>query len=146
MDEIARQFATTLGNLAPDARGDDSLVDELYEALDLLESSDTVSAVFPAIFGLFEKHPNADFGMPGPLVHLLEGEYPGGYEDLLLESLARKPVPHTVWMANRLLNSSDVVDPLRVRLQRALKNTVSHPSADEGTRRDAAGFIEHQRL
>ncbi len=146
MDRSAEQFVALLSSLAQKVDEDIYLVDELYDAVDLLDSSDTVREVFPAIFEFFEQHPAAELGEPGPLVHLIEESYPGGYEEQLLESLARKPVHHTVWMANRLLNNKTVVDPLRSHLQFAIRNTPTHPLADESARRVAVQFIGHQGL
>lgn len=141
MDESAKKFVELLADLSQTIVDSDDSVGELHDAVDLLGSSDTVAEVFPSVFRLFEKCPKADFGMPGPLVHLLEDSYPGGYEELLLESLAKKPVTHTVWMANRLLNSVDVIDPLRSRLRRALKDVIDHPLADDLVKEDAERFL-----
>jgi hypothetical protein len=143
MDENAAQFVKILSELPDD---DTSLVDELYDAVELLDSSDTVQEVFPAIFSFFELHPAADLGSPGPLVHLTEKAYPGGYEDQLLASLARKPVHSTVWMANRLLNDDSLAEPLRSRLQAAIKDTTVHPLADDAAKQIATQFIDHQIL
>ena len=79
-------------------------------------------------------------------MHLLERDRASGYVALLFESLARKPTPHTVWMANRQLNASDITDTLRASVENALKKAASHPLADEGTRRIAAEYIEYQKL
>ena len=146
MDKPSEQFVAALSKLTQKAEDETSLVDELYEAVDLLDSSETVSEVFPAIFRLFESYPAADFGTPGPLVHLIEKSFPGGYEELLLVSLERRPVHQTVWMANRLLNSDDIDGRLRGRLQSALKKAAEHSAADERARQVAAQFIEHQRI
>lgn len=146
MDEFAAQFVEILSGLPDEVDDGTSLVDELCDAVDVLDSSDTVREVFPAIFDFFELHPAADVGSPGPLVHLIEKTSPGRYEEQLLASLARKPVHHTVWMANRLLNDDAVDEPLRSRLQAAIKDTTAHPLANDAARQTAIQFIDHQGL
>ena len=146
MDESANQFVAILSKLGQEKGDDASLVDELYDAVDLLDGSDTVNEVYPAIFDLFERCPSANFGMPGPLVHLVEKSFPGGYEKLLLASLARKPVHHTVWMANRLLNANDIDNSMRSQLQLAIQKTINHPSADDTAKQVAAQFMKHHGL
>jgi hypothetical protein len=64
--------------------------------------------VAPALLALLERHPQADFGTPGPLVHVLESQT--GYPALLAESLERQPTELSAWMANRLLNSKLPMD------------------------------------
>ena len=49
-----------------------------------------------------EDFPEADFGQPGPLTHFVEGFYKSGYEELLYQSIKRKPTLHTIWMVNRI--------------------------------------------
>ena len=51
-----------------------------------------------------EEFPDADFGQPGPLTHFVETFYSNGYEELLCQSLKRRPTVHTVWMLNRIIN------------------------------------------
>jgi hypothetical protein len=58
------------------------------------------------ILRVMENNPDADFGVPGPLVHFLETFYRRGYEEKLLESLSRHPTAHTVWMLNRIINGT----------------------------------------
>ncbi len=56
---------------------------------------------------LFERYPNEDFGMPGPLAHVIEKHYTRGYEDKLIQSLIRCPTSLTIWLANRIINAAD---------------------------------------
>jgi hypothetical protein len=123
---------------------DPPLIHDLYDAVDVLDDSLTKSDVFPAIFDFFEKFPSADFGSPGPLVHLIEDADFTQYAGLLLSSLERRPVSHTLWMANRLLNDEKVTDPLRSSLVTALKNSVEHPLSDDLAREAAIEFLDYQ--
>ena len=61
---------------------------------------------------LMERHPLADFGSPGPIVHFVERFYKKGYEEELLLSLKRMPTLHTVWMLHRLINGTDQAESL----------------------------------
>ena len=65
-----------------------------------------IEAVEP-LLQLMERHPLVDFGVPGAIVHFVERFYKKGYEELLIESIKRKPTMHTVWMLNRIINGSE---------------------------------------
>ncbi len=85
-----------------------------------------------------------DYGSPGPLVHFMEDFHKRGYEDELLRSLDRQPIPHTVWMLNRLINGEkDVTE--RGRLIDILLGVQDHPLADDETKEKAWEFYEHQQ-
>lgn len=59
---------------------------------------------------LMEENPNLHFGDPGPMVHFMESYYRKGYEQLLIQSVKRKPIDHTIWMLNRILNDPNLPD------------------------------------
>lgn len=65
-----------------------------------------IEAVAP-LLKLMERHPMDDFGAPGAIVHFVERFYKKGYEELLVESVKRRPTMHTVWMLNRVMNGSN---------------------------------------
>ena len=52
-----------------------------------------IEAVKP-LLQLMERHPLVDFGVPGAIVHFVERFYKKGYEELLVESIKRKPTMH----------------------------------------------------
>jgi hypothetical protein len=52
-----------------------------------------------------ERLSDSDLESPGSLVHTMEN-YVGAYEDLLADSVSRKPTTLTVWMVNRILNGA----------------------------------------
>ena len=68
-----------------------------------------IEAVTP-LLKLIERHPMDDFGAPGAIVHFVERFYKKGYEELLVESVKRRPTMHTVWMLNRVMNGSNNKD------------------------------------
>jgi hypothetical protein len=116
----------------------------LYQLVDLLDDVDDPSSVFPAVFRFFERNDGAEIGNPGPLVHFLEQWYPR-YVDPLAESVRRAPVPHTLWMVNRILNDSAIGEPMRASLMELLEQTKNSSAADEGIRKSAANFLRFQR-
>jgi hypothetical protein len=54
------------------------------------------------ILRFIKKHPDVDYGTPGPLVHFVE-TFPN-YEEKLIQSVERQPTPNTVGMLNRVIN------------------------------------------
>lgn len=144
MAEAIKRFIEGLGQLEPQLDDDPPLFLALNDLVESLADVADPTPVFPAIFRFLEKYPAAEHGTPGPLVHLLEKTYPGGFESLLMKSLERRPTYHTVWMVNRLLNAPDIGKPDRVRFLEALKQAQHHQTIDEGARDLAAEFLQFQ--
>jgi hypothetical protein len=120
---------------------DAQLTCALYEIVEELER---VGAGMPAvrtILAFMEDHPEVDFGVPGPLVHFVEGI--DGYQAELHASLARRPVAHTVWMLHRILNVTETIGE-RERLLMLLEAAGAHPRADEDARRSVERFMKYQ--
>jgi hypothetical protein len=96
------------------------------------------------ILRFIEDHPGLDFGTPGSLVHFVERFHGMGYERKLLESIARKPTSHSVWMLNRLINGTQ--DPgLRRGHISAMEKAKQHLLADANVVRDAESFLRRLR-
>ena len=93
------------------------------------------------VLRFMEEHPSIEFGVPGSLVHFVEQFNGNEYVKKLVESVERKPVAHTVWMLNRLINGtkgSERRRPLIAVLERARFN----PLADQNTVDLATQFLE----
>jgi len=116
-------------------------VPRLYEIFDNFGSLTQRARAMPAMFSLFERFPDADFGSPGPLVHELEAI--PNYLPLLRTSLGRVPTGHTVWMMNRVLNTK-LPDDHRELWLSELRAVLVHPHASEQTRKVAEMFLAHQ--
>lgn len=87
--------------------GTDDFECVMEENIMKLEMQDVgIEAVEP-LLQLMERHPLADFGVPGAIVHFVERFYKRGYEQLLMESVKKRPTMHTVWMLNRIINGSE---------------------------------------
>lgn len=99
-----------------------------------------IEAVEP-ILRFMEKHPDLDYGVPGPLVHFVEKFYHKGYEDKLLESVARKPTMMTVWMLNRIINDTKKA-ATRQKYIEAMKRAAKNRKADKQAVESAKGFLE----
>jgi hypothetical protein len=97
--------------------------------------------VAPALLALLERHAQADWGTPGPLVNALESQ--AGYPECLAASLERQPTELAAWMANRLLNSKLPAGQRADWLKR-LTAVASHPLAAAGVRESAVRFLDFQ--
>ena len=121
--------------------GDTANVARLYDLLENFDELPNKALAAGAMFSLIERHPEAEFGSPGPLVHALECI--SGYEPLLEQSLMRQPTDLTVWMANRIINAATDTGQ-RQRWISNLRATLIHPSMQQHVRESAEGFIEYQ--
>ena len=83
--------------------------EDFYSANEILlaiQNEDDSIEYVDNLLCFIEDNPDIDYGMPGPLVHYMERYYNNGYEELLYNSIKRSPTVHTLWMLNRILNSS----------------------------------------
>ena len=96
------------------------LDDKVKEAMQLYP--DPMELV-EAVLEIIGTNPAVDFGMPGELVHFVEGFYRKGYEERLIASVRRNPTPHNIWMVHRCYN--DMKNPLHedfLKLIESLRN------------------------
>lgn len=108
---------------------------------DLESKNDFIRGIEP-IINLIEKFPHSNFGNPGPLVHTLEA-HQDLYEEYLKNSLNRKPVPLTVWMLNRIINSEKNI-LVKENLFDILQSLTNHPNIDTETLKTVENFIDFQ--
>ena len=140
MTRSVDELLSELQAFAPTPDGADN-VHRLNELLAGFAALPGCERVAPALLALLERHPQADFGTPGPLVHALEGQ--AGYASLLAGSLERQPTELTAWMANRLLNSKLSRDDRAAWLRR-LTAVTTHPQAAASVRDSAIRFLDFQ--
>jgi hypothetical protein len=140
MTRSVDDLLSELQAFAPTGDGADN-VHRLNEVLAGFSALPGCERVAPALLEVLERHPQADFGTPGPLVNALEGQ--PGYADLLAASLERQPTELTAWMANRLLNSKLPRDDRNAWLKR-LTVVTSHPKAAANVRDSAIRFLDFQ--
>lgn len=96
-----------------------------------------IEAVTP-LLELMERHPMDDFGMPGAIVHFVERFYKNGYEELLIESVKKRPTIHTVWMLNRVMNGSENKnDYLEI-----MKEVTERSDIEEAIKNSASEFMD----
>ena len=145
MQVTTEELIARLSEIDPNAKDSSEVVAMLYDVVDDAEQLPDQSKLLLPIFEFLEKWPEADLGAPGPLVHFVERFILSGYDEQLLRSLARQPVPSTVWMVNRMLNSEKVTGDLRARLFSALEKSVEHPRSGYAARESAKEFLECQR-
>ena len=95
-----------------------------------------IEAVKP-LLQLMERHPLGEFGVPGAIVHFVERFYKKGYEELLVESIKRKPTMHTVWMLKRIINGSENKKDY-IELMKAI---IEHNDVEDEIRNQARAFM-----
>jgi hypothetical protein len=140
MTRSVDELLSELEAFAPTGDGADN-VHRLNELLAGFAALPGCERVAPALLALLERHPHADFGTPGPLVHALETQ--PDYPRLLADSLERQPTELTAWMANRLLNSRLPLDERAAWVKR-LTVVTSHPKAAASVRDSAIRFLDFQ--
>jgi hypothetical protein len=119
----------------------DDFVERSSELVDAWSSNGAGVELIEPIVGFIERHPDMDFGSPGPLVHFAERFYGNGYERTLLDSIERRPTPLTAWMLNRVINGTKAPST-RSELIEAMRGVSVHPLADDATRQMAHRFVE----
>ena len=72
---------------------------------ELDESGEGINAVLP-LLRFLERHPMADISMTSAVVRYMEQFYGRGYENILMDSVRRRPTVHTVRMLGRLRNAA----------------------------------------
>ena len=132
-DEAAAQLESI-------ARSDD-FVGRSSELVDGWSSAGAGIEMIDPILSFIERHPDIDFGSPGPLVHFVERFYGNGYDRKLLDSIERRPTPLTTWMLNRVVNGTKA-PAARSALIDAMRAITVHPPADDSTRQAANRFLE----
>ena len=132
-DEAAAQLETI-------ARSDD-FVGRSSELVDGWSSAGAGIEMIDPILSFIERHPDIDFGSPGPLVHFVERFYGNGYDRKLLDSIQRQPTPLTTRMLNRVVNGARA-PAARSALIDAMRAISVHPLADDSTRQAANRFVE----
>ena len=72
---------------------------------ELDESGEGINSVLP-LLRFLERHPMADISMTSAVVRYMEQFYGRGYENILMDSVRRRPTVHTVRMLGRLRNTA----------------------------------------
>lgn len=133
------EINSVISQLQKNVNSEDFL-DYSEDQVDLLREIDSEGASIDGLLMLIEDHPEIDFGMPGPIVHFVEQFFRNGYENKLLQSIRRNPVPHTLWMLNRIINGTSgdeqalYVDEMKCVLKRS--------DLDEATKLSAKEFLD----
>lgn len=123
--------------------GDESTdIAQLYALLDdEWEQATDRERAMPSLFALLERFPDAELGTPGPIAHALEAM--GGCASALRKSLLRQPTHLTVWMVNRILNTTHDAAERRVWLS-VLAEAAHHPHASTSTKEHVRHFLSFQ--
>jgi len=124
--------------------GTDQLECQMDGLMEQIEALGAGLETVPLLLGIMERHPLDDFGMPGAMVHFMEQFFTKGYEEELTASIRRKPTAHTMWMANRLLNSPALSPVVRMELMALLGQIAGDPAVEPLIRERAKEYLEHQ--
>jgi len=95
--------------------------------------------IVEAILQFMESHPEIRYGAPGSLVHFVEA-FPN-YDEKIIESVERKPTPHTVWMLDRVI-TGEQDQRRRDGLIAVMRRVLENPAADLGARNRASESVE----
>lgn len=135
------KIKTMLSELEDNINNDSLYVYE-ENLVNTLDNYDDKESYIEEIFGIMEKYPLIDWGMPGALVHFLESFDNEVYEKHLLNSLSRQPALQTIWMLNRQINSVNIENRepyLKIMRQIAGNNDLAKEITES-----ARGFVEYQ--
>ena len=116
-------------------------IDPAYDITDELEELENPIEAVKPIFEMIERSPDIDYGGPGPLGSFLEKFSGKGYEELLLESLHRKPVPFTIHLLHCMIN--DEKDPMRDSYLELMKAIAENTSMPENVRNEAKDSLSY---
>ena len=119
------------------------LSENLYQTEEILKQireEDNSIKYVGNILELMEENPDLDYGSPGPLVHYMEEFYGNGYEKLLCESVARKPIAHTLWMIHRIIN--DVDGEEQEYYYDLIEKTANNPDIPDDIREEAKSYLD----
>jgi hypothetical protein len=127
---IAQELTTQLNSMM--SQDDFPMVSE--QLVEAWEAQGVGSEAVEPVLRFMEANPSVTIGMPGALVHFVERFYHNGYEEALVESIARRPTAHTIWMLNRLINgtkSADIRNAYILELEKSKVNPLADASAKE---------------
>lgn len=110
------------------------------EVLKQIEEDDNSFEYVKNILELMEENPYLDYGCPGPIVHYMEKYYGNGYEQLLYESVKRKPIAHTLWMLHRIIN--DVQGEEKESYINLIKETANNADLPDDIRSEAQFYLK----
>lgn len=109
----------------------------------IIDENDSLENV-KRILTFMEKHPDVDYGMPGPLVHYIERFFLKGYEELLYDSVKNSPTEHTLWMLNRIINSPKLIN--RDKYLTLMKGIAVSDNVPKQIRSEAKLFLNYQNM
>ena len=122
-----------------DLIGTDDFYYDMPEKMEKIEETGAGFEIVPLLFGMMERHPLEDFGMPGDMVDFIEKFHPA-FEKPLVESLKRRPAMHTLFMLNRCING----DSHRDEYIALLREIAGREGIEEEIREEARGYAEFQ--
>lgn len=117
--------------------------EDFYETEQILEkvnAEEVADSYIEPILHFMEENPDIDYGAPGPVVHFMEST--DGYEDLLIESISRTPISHTIWMLNRIVN--DINSKNRKKYFKLMKKQLKRKDISDDLKEEIEEYIDFQ--
>jgi hypothetical protein len=105
---------------------------DAYALTQAWEADGLGAEAIDSILSFMEKHPDLDYGAPGPLTHFVESVRGPDYGARLVQSVNRIPTMSTLLMLNRLINGTDEASerrPLLVCLRQSRARIQGDPEA-----------------
>lgn len=109
----------------------------MEDCMQKVEMEDIGTEAITPLLKFMERHPLADFGMPGAIVHYVERFYKNGYEELLMESIKRRPAMHTVWMLKRIINGNEEAE----KYIDLMREVINRPDVHGDIKKSAEDFL-----
>lgn len=120
--------------------GSDYFEYEMEKRMEQIEEAGAGIEIVEQLLGIMERHPLDDFGMPGEMVNFIE-KFDNEYENILAESVKRRPALHTVWMLNRCINGNTDKKDEYLNL---LIDVANRTDIEKSIRDSAQGFVNYQ--
>lgn len=116
-----------------------------YDIVDKMKAEKIEKESVEPILQLMEKYPLVEFGTPGALTHFIESfakEDFEWYENLIVQSVKRKPTVHTVWLLNRVINVS--TEEVKEEYIQIMKDVYNNENIHKEIKAVSKNFLENQ--
>lgn len=110
------------------------------QILDKIKAEEDAKSYIEPLLHFMEENPDIDYGAPGAVVHFMESI--DGYENLLIESINRTPISHTIWMLNRIINGAQ--NKNRKKYFELMKKQLKRSDVSDNLKEEIEDFVDFQ--
>lgn len=140
---ITEEIIKELDSICITRDNEDEMIERIDKLMQDLSKNDDAQTACEAMIKLLERHPDADFGGPGAIVHTIE-DHTGHYEKFLFESLKRRPTDTTVMLLHRIINAEKEPSEIK-RLLKIYKECAKHPMADKQVKYSVKEYLSFRK-